>query len=366
MLGLKLTLVVLIIYLVTKISRWLKNRARLVEAIEKLPGPPTVPFIPFMGHTVVTLYVDLLNHKQGTYEILYGMLNSLNTLYPGVGIARLWIGLRPVVFLYSAETVESVLTSTTVINKAIEYSVFKTFLGEGLVTSGKAKWRFRRKILTPAFHFRILNDFIPTMNSESTKLIRKLNQDKYLHPNEKPFDIVPLIILCTLDTICETAMGTNINSQVDESNEYAKALHQVGEMALARVVRPWLRPDFIYYRSIWGKKFIQARDKAHEFTKRVILERKSEWESHQASLISKANNLSFQAADNKDNKSNELADEKTMEAVRESSFFASKNRRLAFLDLLLYQHLTAKTMSLADIQEEVDTFMFAVSYVAFL
>lgn len=61
-----------------------------------------------------------------------------------------------------------------------------------------SKWHSRRKLLTPAFHFNILNDFVEVFSRQSSKLVSKL-KDK---ANGKPFDIFPFITLCTLDIIC--------------------------------------------------------------------------------------------------------------------------------------------------------------------
>ena len=343
----KLLAGLILAYLVVKLIAWVKRRRKLVEAIEKLPGPPNIPYFPIINHALVIVYLDSLKHISGTFTLVYHVLSNIYRLFPDTGICRFWLGLKPVVVLYAPETVEAILNSTTVINKSDEYRFFEPWIGEGLVTSKRMKWRFRRKILTPAFHFRILNDFLPIINQEATKLIKKLNQFKY---NSNTFDITPIITLCTLDTICETAMGVNINCQDHEESEYVKSLHQVGEMALYRVTRPWLWYDFVFYKTEAGKKFTKAKNLMHQFTTKVILERKQAW---QRQLSLRENEESSSKAKNGNNM--------TVDDMRSSTFFTSGNKRLAFLDLLLHQHLIENTMSLEDIREEVGTFMFAVS-----
>jgi cytochrome P450 len=44
--------------------------------------------------------------------------------------------------------------------KGEDYRFLHDWLGEGLLTSRGAMWHARRKLLTPAFHFRILEDFL--------------------------------------------------------------------------------------------------------------------------------------------------------------------------------------------------------------
>ncbi len=62
-----------------------------------------------------------------------------------------------------------------------------------------SKWQSRRKLLTPAFHFKILEDFVHVFNEQSQILVDKLNQ---VALKEKSFNIFPFITLCTLDIIC--------------------------------------------------------------------------------------------------------------------------------------------------------------------
>lgn len=347
-LSVKLFITLSIVYISIQLTKLYLRRRRLVHLIEKIPGPPSLPFAPIINHALVIFYLDFLKHKLGTFFLTYHLVSNMHIAYPAEGMCRFWLGLQPTVLLYSPETVEPILASTTNLNKNRLYSVFEPWIGEGLVTSKRKKWQFRRKILTPAFHFRILNDFLPIINQEATKLIMKLSEQE---PNSI-FDITKPIAMCTLDTICETAMGSNMNCQDNEDGiGYVQALYTVGEAALSRVTKPWLWLDFIFYSTEEGKRFIRAKNTMHEFTIRVIKERKEDWQRQMNS--DKSGKLNHDI--------NRLSDASTLDDIRESTFFSSNNKRLAFLDLLLYQHLVASNMNMDDVREEVDTFMFAVS-----
>ena len=59
------------------------------------------------------------------------------------------------------------------------------------------KWFKHRKMLTPAFHFKILDDYLPTFNSNGRIMINKLKD--YMG---EVIDLKKFITLCTLDVIC--------------------------------------------------------------------------------------------------------------------------------------------------------------------
>ena len=76
-----------------------------------------------------------------------------------------------------------------------------------------AKWHSRRKLLTPAFHFKVLDKFLHSFNKHSSKLI-----DVLRNRTGKTFDVAPLIALSALDIIC----GCN---NICFSNSYICNLH---------------------------------------------------------------------------------------------------------------------------------------------
>lgn len=67
-----------------------------------------------------------------------------------------------------------------------------------LSISNGTKWRMRRKMLTPTFHFSILADFLEVMNEQANILVEKLEKQA----GKGPFNCFSHITLCALDIIC--------------------------------------------------------------------------------------------------------------------------------------------------------------------
>ena len=112
---------------------------------------------------------------------------------------RLWLGPFPVVAVIAPEAVKAVLESNVVITKGIEYGIIKRWLGTGLLTSTGEKWRNRRKLLTPAFHFNVLNSFLRIYDEEAQIMLKVLEQEA---DTGEIFNFFPYVKRCALDVIC--------------------------------------------------------------------------------------------------------------------------------------------------------------------
>ena len=91
------------------------------------------------------------------------------------------------------------------------------WLGTGLLTSTHKKWHARRKLLTPAFHFRILDDALEVFNFQGRILADVLLEDSTKSGGE--LNIFPYVTRCTLDVIVETSMGVQLETQFARSSE---------------------------------------------------------------------------------------------------------------------------------------------------
>ncbi|CAH2050525.1 unnamed protein product, partial [Iphiclides podalirius] len=124
------------------------------------------------------------------------------------GIYRFWCFPFGAVFIYNPEDIEKILSSTKYNQKSDIYTFLQPWLQDGLLLSYGAKWQSRRKILTPAFHFKILRKYFTSLEENSNRLVNIVNA--VLDVN---VDVVPIISEYTLNSICESAMGTKLTDE---------------------------------------------------------------------------------------------------------------------------------------------------------
>ncbi|KAJ4450387.1 hypothetical protein ANN_01808, partial [Periplaneta americana] len=186
-------------------------------------------------------------------------------------------------------------------------------------------WHIHRKLLTPAFHFRILEQFVEVFNNNANILLENLSK----HVNGLDFEIRPYIQLCALDNISETAMGVTLNAQRGENTEYVKAVRSMGNIFIQRIAKPWIHPDFIFSLTSRGKEQKRCLSILHGLSKSVVKARKEQMQKSK-----------FQTSE-------ESAEDQ-----------CGIKRRLALLDLMLEASDDGIKLTDEEIREEVDTFMF--------
>jgi cytochrome P450 family 4 len=134
---------------------------------------------------------------------------------------RIWAFKRLVLVSRDPRLYEVLLSSQKQLTKNNLYEFLYEWLGNGLLVSTGQQWFHRRKIITPTFHFKILQEFVDVFNYQNQIFVNKLKERK----SEKAFDIYNMVTLMSLDIISQTAMGVEIHAQNDD-NEYAQTVKE--------------------------------------------------------------------------------------------------------------------------------------------
>ena len=172
---------------------------------------------PFIGHTYLFL---------GSPEKLFHTIIDLVRKFcekTRQKLVNVWLGPIPMIFMLEPDGAEVILKSSRHMKKAFVYRFLHPWLGTGLLTSHGEKWKQRRRLITPSFHFSILQDFLDVMNEQSLIFVNNLKKN---NEPQKDINLGKAITMCALDIICETAMGQSVNAQQDHDSNYVKALYR--------------------------------------------------------------------------------------------------------------------------------------------
>ncbi|XP_022183858.1 cytochrome P450 4C1 [Nilaparvata lugens] len=312
---------------------WQKKTKRIHELTKDYPKPTHWP--------IVGCTFEFGTNPKEFFGNLCRMCDEQGSVFAA------WLGPELFIVLSNVEETELLLSNNKLLKKAFGYDFLHPWLGKSLLTDEDESWRTKRKIITPAFHFQILEQFMDVINKNSLILIRELKKEI----GKPSFDISRYITLCTLDIISESSMGTEINAQLNNSPEFVTSLRNLSEAVLYRFYKPWLYPDFVYNMTSAKRAFNKDLKVVHDVIMKVIQSKKLKRSQ------AKSNGVNGSSAI-KNGKSNGVHSTTNGNGEINNLAFGQK-KKSAFLDLLLDYTEHDGSYSEQSLIDEVNTFMFA-------
>ncbi|XP_037032840.1 cytochrome P450 4V2-like [Bradysia coprophila] len=299
------TTVVLLIWLGINFLR--KRRSNSMFA--KIPQPfGRLP--PVLGHVLLLLKKGV-HITQSSFEGFNNYADKFNEY----GLFGFALPIQPTVHIFAPEYVEKLMKSTTHINKSSGYYSLVPWLGSGILLSSGEKWYKDRKMMSPAFDYKIIQQFIPIMNKHSLILCNRIETTL----NYQIENSLSVLSACALDTICETSMGVDFQTQISGDNTYSTSIVEFNKLAVQRSLNPLLSSELLYTLTPNGRKSRIMIKNMHEFTEQIIAKRKR----------------TLSMSDDPVNK-----------------------KQMSLLELLLDIHERGDGLSLKEIQYQLDTFVF--------
>ncbi|XP_017787229.1 PREDICTED: probable cytochrome P450 4d14 isoform X2 [Nicrophorus vespilloides] len=285
------------------------KRYKYLKQFRYINGPPPLPIIG-----------NYLFMKRNLKNI--AIFNEFPAKYGKT--AKIFTGMRLSLLTTDVKLLEVVMNSPNLINKSDDYIlIFNRWLGDGLLISSGDKWRAHRKILTPAFHYKILEDFIEVFESRGKFLVDNLLKAS----REDCVNVHTIFSLYTLDVICDTAMGTSVNAQCNPDHKYMEAIKTMLDIAVARIMNPIYRNEWAYKFTNIYKTEMKALETITSFSLGIIEKRRKFLESRHS------------------------VDENECDEF-------GKRRKMTFMDILLKSTINGKPLTNEEIRQEVDTFLF--------
>lgn len=208
---------------------------------------------------------------------------------------------------------EAIFKSTTNVNKSFIYQMMRPWVGNGILISDKAVWKPRRKMMTPAFHFRTLEDYIPIMNSRADEMVRDITETTKL--GDAYFDVRPIVRRAAFAILFETSMGVKIDKEEVERMRLLEITEELSASIVARSANILHWPDFIYNLTKEHHEFIANIKHVQTYNNQIVKQRKEDYEAG-------------------------VGDDK---------------QRRSFLDILLRLHIEEKILTEQEVRDEVSS-----------
>ncbi|KAF2885094.1 hypothetical protein ILUMI_21097 [Ignelater luminosus] len=307
-------LIILVFTLIVWYAQYHWKRKKLYAFAAKRNGPFALPFIG-----------NALHFAGSNHDILSNALKIANSYDSPV---RVWLGQKLFFAISKPHQLEVIMNSPNALEKDELYKHAEAIGGTGLFTASVPKWKRHRKIIMPTFNQKILDDFVEVFCEESQILVKQL--EKVV--GKGTFNVFHYVSRCTLDIICETAMGVTVDAQTTDS-DYVKWANRAMEIMFTRMFVIWYHYDFIFNLTSLAKEYADVAKKLHDFTGAVVKERRMAYQQKM----------------------------KESKERPEALFEEEPKTRKTFLQQLIELSEAGANFTDEELREEVDTFMIAGS-----
>lgn len=206
------------------------------------------------------------------------MEKIIELIQVGTSPFKFWFGPNLYLGFCKPEHMQAALNSNNCLEKADLYQVMSDIDGapngqnySAILRSTTEVWKFHRKIINPSFSSNILKTFVPQMNKACKLMIENLKTEL----NKKSFNFYQNAVCCTLDMICFTAMGVEMDIQKNKDKTFLNAQTRMFEVVTQRMFNPILRSNFLFRFSKWYKVRQELQPKLHKFVSTLIHKRRN-------------------------------------------------------------------------------------------
>ncbi|KAH8381276.1 hypothetical protein KR093_001709 [Drosophila rubida] len=221
---------------------FLWSRRRFYKLIFQIPGP--------LGYPLTGMAHKLL-HKEDVLRVFKYYLDKHDRFIFS------WLGPIPFLIVSDPQLIQDIFNSPHCVNKALIYKVIDDASGNGLFSKPEPHWSVHRKFLNPAFGHKVLVSFVPIFNTETTNLVKKV--DQFVDCGEKNW--IPILQSFTLNIATQTTMGNDVAfDEHIKSNKLLEAYHALLENMTDICFSPWLLNKTV--RQLLGREENYAKTKA--------------------------------------------------------------------------------------------------------
>ncbi|GAB0097446.1 hypothetical protein DMENIID0001_130830 [Sergentomyia squamirostris] len=256
-----LLLAFIIVAVISGILASIQEIRNYIRVRWKLRHFPVIKGVPFFGNAL-----PFLGRKQEDYLLILQEITK-HVSKP----AKVQLGPKVFVVISTPEDVKTLTMSTGTLNKMDVYRFFRC--PTGLATAPGPIWKTHRRLLTPSFNTQTLQTFLPIFNDKAKILIANL--EKVVEHSDR--DFLKYIFYCTLEMICETTFGYNIDVQNGKNLDYFESVETLAHVIGSRFFKFWYYLDAIYQRT---KEYAVEKmyfDIAYRMSNRMIEEKKQEY-----------------------------------------------------------------------------------------